>query len=320
MKLIILITNSFLLIGANIVLAVLIAKLIDLKKLVYLGVEKLSSDYNERRIRRAIRNYTEVLRAKRSFTEKMELYLIEKSNIRKYVPFANSYTLLLSCLTIFIITFELVYKAMFSVIAATIICSIFSLTPILILDVLGRYNSEKIRRKLAEFVSILNRWCAVKEDIIYAFERSLTSGIEEPLKTFVRDMVIQINRGIEPATALDILSMKVDNTQFRDFIINIKQNLKHRGDIRILLTNLENQFYKIEEEYNRRKISTYKDRMIVYCTMFVVLITAYYFLKVNPKVEEFYFATPEGKSLLILFSILFAGGFLLTFRITKFKH
>ena len=35
--------------------------------------------------------------------------------------------------------------------------------------------------------------------------------------------------------ALSILQMKVDNYQFRDFIINIKQNVKHRGDIKSYL-------------------------------------------------------------------------------------
>ena len=71
-------------------------------------------------------------------------------------------------------------------------------------------------------------------------------------------MIIQVNRGVEPLEAISMLEMKVDNPQFRDFIVNIKQNVKHRGEIRKLLSNLEEQFYKIEEEYNRRKILTYK--------------------------------------------------------------
>ncbi|HHW32030.1 MAG TPA: hypothetical protein GXX20_10230 [Clostridiaceae bacterium] len=320
MNVLALVVNSLSLAGTTVILSILIIQTIDINRLVHMGIEKLSSDYHERRIRRTIKNYVGTLKVRISFMEKIELYLIEKSNIRKYIPFVNSYVLLFCCLIIFIITFRLVYKALLSVIAAGIICIIFSLIPVFVLDILGRYNSEKVRRKLAEFISILNRWCAVKEDIFYAFERSLGSGLQEPLKSFIRDMIIQINGGVEPLTALEILSMKVDNAQFRDFIINIKQNVRYRGDIRVLLTNMENQFYKIEEEYSRRKISTYKDRILVYCTMFGVLITGYYFLNINPKVKEFYFGTPEGRNLLILFSLLFASGFFLAFRIAKFKH
>jgi Flp pilus assembly protein TadB len=320
MDILILIVNSILLLTATIILSIMIIRTINLKALLHLGFEKLNTEYYERRIRRVIKNYVGPLKVKMSLTEKIELYFIEKSNIRKYIPFANTYILLLLCCILFIVTFEFVYKALFSVVATSIICFLFSLIPIFFLDILGRYNSEKVRRKLAEFISVLNRWCAVKEDIFYAFERSIDSGIGEPLKTFTRDMVTQINGGIDPITALEILQMKVDNAQFRDFIINIKQNVKHRGDIRILLTNLESQFYRIEEEYNRRKISTYRDRIIVYSTMFVVLIVGYYFLKINPRVEEYYFSTSEGKSMLTLFSILFASGFFLSFRISKFKH
>jgi len=255
-----------------------------------------------------------------SFAEKIELYLIDKSNIRHYIPFMNFYLLIFISVLIFTLSFGSVYRILFFVPSTAVVCLLFSLIPIFILDLMGRYNSEKIRRKLAEFVSVLNRWCAVKEDIFFAFEKSIDSGIGEPLRTFIRDMVIQVNRGIGPLEALDILQMKVDNVQFRDFIINIKQSIRHRGDIRKLLTNLENQFYKIEEEYNRRRISTYKDRLLIYFVMFAVLFIGYYFLKFNPKVEQFYLGTFQGKSLLTLFCILYVSGFYMSFRITRFRH
>ena len=85
---------------------------------------------------------------------------------------------------------------------------------------------QATRRKLAYFVSILVRWVAVKDDIIYAFEKSMDSGLSEPLRSYVRDMVIQARNGMDPLVAMDILRIKVDNEQFSDFILNIKQNYK----------------------------------------------------------------------------------------------
>jgi hypothetical protein len=133
-------------------------------------------------------------------------------------------------------------------------------------------------------------------------------------------MVIQVTRGIEPVEALEILQMKVDNPQFRDFVINVRQNLKYRGDIRKLLAKLEDQFYKIEEEYNRRRISTYRDRLLIYFVMFAVLFAGFVFLRMNPQVESYYLKTFAGKSLLTLFSLLYAGGLYFTAGITRFKH
>ncbi len=171
--------------------------------------------------------------------------------------------------------------------------SLYFAVPFYILVLYGHKHAERIRIKLAGFISVLNRWCLVKEDIFYAFEKSVDSGIGEPLATYISETVIQVNRGVDPSTALNMLQNKVDNTQFKDFIQNIKQNVRHRGNIVMLLNNLEMQFYKVEEEYNRRKISGYKDKILIYFIMVSVGITGFVFLKINTG-EYFYTATSTG--------------------------
>jgi Flp pilus assembly protein TadB len=315
-----LILNTVLLIVFDIILAIIAVRNMNIRERLYSTLESLDERYTERRLASEVKKYTRSITVKMSLVERIELSLIDKSNIRHYFPFVNFYTLVLLMILIFIVVLKIIYGVLMFVPNADVISFLFSLIPLFILDLMTRYNSEVVRKRLAEFISVLNRWCSLKEDIFYAFEKSIASGIGEPLKTFIRDMVIQVNRGIEPADALDILQMKVDNAQFRDFIINIKQNIKHRGDIIKLLTNLENQFYKIEEEYNRRNISTYKDRMLIYFIMFAVLFIAYFFIRLNPQIEQFYISTFQGKTLLTVFSIIYAGGFYMSFGITRFKH
>lgn len=252
--------------------------------------------------------------------EKIEIIYIEKSNIRHYIPFMNAYVLVLIVLIIFFTAFKPINRILGFIPSSVLISAVVSLIPIFILDLLSRYNAEIVRKTLSEYISVLNRWCSVKEDIIYAFEKSLDSGISEPLHTFIRDMVIQVNRGMDTSDALDMLQLKVDNPQFADFIINVKLSIKNRGDIKKLLTNLEDQFYKIDEEYNRRRISTYKDRMTIYLVMFGVIITAYLFIKSSAKVEAFYMGTMKGKLLLMMFCGMYALGLYLTVGITRFKY
>lgn len=317
---IILVLNSLLLILANIVLAVYVARKVGFGTRLRNILERFDRDYGSERLNKAMKQHQSCISVKFGSRERVELVFIDRSNIRHYLPFINFYTLSLLMVLIFAVSLRPVYNILLFLPSSVIISFIFAVLPLFALDLLARYNSEVIRRKLAEFISVLNRWCAVKEDIFYAFEKSVESGIGEPLKTFVRDMVIQVNRGIEPTEALDMLQMKVDNLQFRDFIVNVKQNIRHRGNIIKLLTNLENQFYKIEEEFNRRKISTYKDRILIYFIMFAVIFIACFFMKFNPQVEQFYLATLQGKSLLTLFCILYACGVYLTSVITEFKH
>ncbi|NTV90112.1 MAG: hypothetical protein HGA22_07100 [Clostridiales bacterium] len=281
------------------------------------GYDKAQKD---RRYAREVIKYNRSVAFRMSVLEKMELFLIDKSNIRRHIPFMNSKILIAVSGIIFLCIFKPLYSLIGFIPTAAVISALFSMIPLFALDILARYNSELVRKRLAEFISILSRWCIVREDLFYAFEKTALSGIGEPLSTFVKDMVIQVERGIDPTEALDILQLKVDNAQFRDFIVNIKQNIKHRGNINALLANLEEQFYKIEEEYNRRRISTYKDRLLIFFVMLTVLFTGWFFLRLNPQVAAFYLGTVEGKLLLALFSILYSIGFYLSLGIAKFKY
>jgi Flp pilus assembly protein TadB len=252
--------------------------------------------------------------------ERFEMLYIVKSNIRHYIPFMNAYILLFGVAAIFILVYRPILRLLGFFPSAAAISSMISAIPLFALDVLSRYNSETIRKKMSDYISVLNRWCSVKEDIMYAFEKSLGSGVGEPLETFIRDMLIQVNSGMDVQEALDILQLKVGNPHFDDFILNIKQNLKHRGDTVKLLSNLESQFYKIDEEYNRRKISTYKDRMLIYFIMLGVLVTAYFFIRLSPQVGDFYLGTMKGKMLLTMFSGMYMLGFYLAAGITRFRN
>jgi len=316
---IILVANSVLLLLANIILAGIILKMLSRGKFSRV-LKLLDPDKAEKIFLRKYVRYKRPVDYKTGFLEKIDLYFVDKSNIRRYIPFLNSKILIAVSLILFFSALKLLYAKLFFLPPAIIISFIFSLVPFFILDLAARYNSEQIRKRLAEFISVLSRWCNVREDIFYAFAKTAESGIGEPLRTFITDMVIQVERGIDPAEALELLEVKVDNVQFRDFIINIKQNIKHRGDIKLLLGNLEAQFYKIEEEYNRRKISTYKDRLIIFSVMIAVLFIAWFFLRLNPQVEVFYLQTLQGKMLLAFFTLLYALGFYFFLGITKFNY
>jgi len=314
------IINSLLILLFTTMLSVKIVKNFEIARIIQEGISILDEKRVEKRINRELKKYRRNNAVKLNFIEKIDLYLLEKSNIKKYIPFINPHILIVTCVIIFVACFRVFYNSLHFIPSSVVLSLVVSLVPVFILDLMGKFNSEAVRKKLAQFISVLNRWCSVKEDIFYAFEKSVDSGIGEPLRTYIRDMVIQVNRGIDPLDAMTILQMKIDNPQFNDFVINIKQAMKHRGDLKKLLNNLEEQFYKIEEEFNRRKISTYTDRLIVYFIMFMVLFTGYFLLKANPENERFYLQTVHGKALIMAFSILYVFGFYLAAGIGRVKY
>lgn len=314
-----LLLNSILLVCANVTLAVAIARRAEVKDIFRRLLKSVGQKRGGKSPPKA--RIKSLYGAKgMNLPERLEFRHIEKSNIRRYIPFMNIYILFALMIIIFLAVFRTVNHILRFLPSSLVISGMISILPLFALDLLSRYNSETVRKRLSEYISVLSRWCSVKEDIMFAFEKSLDSNVGEPLETFIRDMVIQVNGGMDSSEALDMLQMKVDNPQFRDFIVNVKLSLQHRGDIVKLLTNLEDQFYRIDEEYNRRKISTYKDRVVIYFVMLGVLAAAYLFMNFTPQVGDFYLRTLEGKLLLTVFSGMYALGFYLTAGITKFRN
>ncbi|MDD4495480.1 MAG: type II secretion system F family protein, partial [Eubacteriales bacterium] len=273
--------NSALILLLNVIIANHMITVLNIGSMAKRALDQAMSGVKSKRTGTDLKRYASAVSVKATVPERISIVFIERSNIRRYIPLFNLQSLAAIIIASFILIIIPIYRSIGFLPSAIIISIMFSLWPFTILDVMGRYNSTRIRRKLSDFISILNRWCAVKEDIFFAFEKSLDSGIDEPLRSFISDLVIQVQRGVEPEAALELLRMKVGNPQFADFIINIKQCIRSRGEIRKLMTNLEDQFYKIEEEYNRRKISTHRDRIIIYAVMVAVLAISWFLLSFN---------------------------------------
>lgn len=318
-----LLITSIALVLTNIALAYLILPYIKLKKvrkIVDSGLSAMVDSIDERKALQQLYRYTSTIKIKMSPFDKLEFNYIEKSNIKKIVPFMNIYILFILSAILFVAFYQPIYQITYSPIATIILSSIFTILPFIGLDLLKRRNVEVVRRDLAIFTSILGRHCCVKEDILYAFEKSIDSGIREPLKTYIRDLTIQVKKGLDIQESLTLLSMKVDSPQFRDFVLNISQNLQSGGNIIKLLQNLEEEYFRLEKEYKHRKITTLKDRLILFGSMFGAIAIAFYFLKNNPQVMKFYLNTASGQGLLILFSLMFLAAFLISLKISNFNY
>ena len=280
----------------------------------------VNEHYNERRLRRDVRKYSKSISIKMSFVDKVELLLIDKSNVRQYIPFMSFYVLVVVTAVIFTIALYVTYNFLKYLPSAIIMSTIVAIVPVIILDRMCKVNADATRKKLAFFISVLLKWATVKEDIFYAFEKSIDSGIGEPLRSYVQAMIIQVRKGMDPLTAFDILKMKVDNDQFRDFMANIKQNFRARGDTVKLLNIMEEQFYKLEEEHNARNITTYQDRITLLIIMIAVVVLMYLALKYSVSLRMYYLGTEAGKILLTVFACMYFIGFYFYTRINKFDH
>ena len=252
--------------------------------------------------------------------ERMELQFIIKSNLNRVLPIINIRMLFLASILIFIAAIGPLAALLSFLPSAMILSGFFASMPFIVLDAVAKYNSEKTGKKMAELISVLNRWYSVKEDIMHAFAKAAVSGIGEPLQTYFNEMAIRVNSGMDPCEAIDLMEIEAGNSQFTEFLINIRHNIRCKGDMKRLLTNMEYQAYKISEEFSRRRISTFRDRVVIYCAMAVVLVSAYFFISFDARVAGFYLETIQGKLLLTVFMFLYALGTAVALNITRFRY
>lgn len=283
------------------------------------GLNNLSSYYSEKRVSNEIKKYTRTVIFKLSFLERLEIRYVDKPNIRKVVFFANIYVVLGVAAFILLSVTMLVYMYLYHLPSSLCIGILSSAIVFVGLDMVTKYNTEKIRKQMAIWIATLNRWVDIKEDVSYILDKSVL-GTPEPLKSHIKECVIQMNTGINKYEALDILSSKIDSEQFKDFVLNLKQTLKHRGNLKALLNNLEEEFYMLEEEYARRKITTFSSRLRTYVLMAFVLIVGFAFLNMNLEVRAFYMETDTGKLLLTLFFGMYFLAFLISTKVTNFNY
>lgn len=155
-------------------------------------------------------------------------------------------------------------------------------------------NEEKMRKQQLELVSMLNRWYQVKEDLLFAFEKCGESDIGEPTKTYIRDFVARIKGGMGVENALDFFAASYPNKEFRNFVMQIRFNMRYRGNTADLLDNLETQFGRIDEELTRRKIESSRDRLYLYGIFIAAPVAAAAVLFGNPSARALFFGGSSG--------------------------
>lgn len=280
------------------------------RKMILMGYKRLDERAKTQLVSRLRMSSEESdFRVKLGFFEAIDLRLIERSNIRSYIPILNVYVLLILITAIFLVLLGPVYS-LFNSWKTTFVVSLFiSLIPAVLLDSLTVYNASKTRKITANFLSLLLSWLEVKNDLIFAFER-VADDIEAPLRFYLIDSVAQLKSGIDAEQVFDILSYKINTEHFYTITKNFKSVFKNGGDVIGLVKVLEDEAYMIDNEFETRVTDTFTTRMLLN----LLLLGASFFLVgallLDPTLKELYTTTEGGKNIMFFATIIFVAGFL----------
>lgn len=178
-------------------------------------------------------------------------------------------------------------------------------------------QQTRIRQQTLLLITHLNRWCQVHEDLLYAFERSRDTGLEEPMLTFVDDLVARIRGGMPIDQALELFQTCSSQEHFQDFVIAIRFNFRYRGNVAALMDTLEMQMNRVEEEYIRRRISSARDRSLSVGIMLAAPFLYLIILLRNPLNRHFFFETAMGGFSLLLAILAYLSGIVLFWSVSR---
>lgn len=162
------------------------------------------------------------------------------------------------------------------------------------------YKNKKIRQQTLQLVSQLSRWCQVREDLMYAFERCLSTGLEDPMRQAVRAFLTRVRGGMSIEEALERFEHSFSEEHFRDLMVALKFNFHYRGDLPRLLEHMEAQLYRIEEELTHRKISSVRDRRLCWLIVLMGPLILLFRMMTDGMTRELFFHHPLGPVLLAI--------------------
>lgn len=223
-------------------------------------------------------------------------------------------TIAVMCFTVYIVCSYIFYKFLGEIVPGIILAVLPSILPYVVNDIISRFREDRETRQITFFLLTMAKWSGVKNDLIYCLKKADETKLRNPMGKMIKTTLGRIYSGMDSVTALALLEDEVYGEELRYLVKNIKFSAEKGGNLQKLFKGMEEQYFKIDEELFKRRISTLRDRMTVYMTIFVVIAMGILFIGKNPAVRQFYIGTSQGNMLLALFILLFIAAVLLILR------
>jgi len=183
-----------------------------------------------------------------------------------------------------------------------------------LIDISEKYREDREMKQITFFLMTMAKWSGVKNDLVYCLKKTDEIKMKKPLGSMVGTAIGRIYGGMAPASAFELLEKESSSEDLRYLVKNIRFAAEKGGNLQKLFKGMEEQYFKIDEEYFKRKISTLRDRVAVYITIFMVIATGIWFIGSNPAAGTFYLNTLNGNLLLMVFVLVFGAGIMIMMK------
>ncbi|WP_156498967.1 hypothetical protein [Clostridium ljungdahlii] len=162
---------------------------------------------------------------KPKYIENLSLLIQQSALNLKYKFITPTFIIGMSCI-ISVVFFILSQKFIKILVPSIFIALIGYKVPSVLLNILVGINSNKITKRLIDFINLLKNFCMVRNDICYAIS-SMGDYMKEPLNSICKSFKYEVKHGIPPYTALENIKYKVDSNQYSLLVKNLQICSKH---------------------------------------------------------------------------------------------
>lgn len=285
--------------------------------ILYVTYKILKRNKYIRKINFRDNNLLDKIYYKKTFKDRIYKKYYYKANLKKYFKDLNIYVPLHFLLIFDLILSFIVFQLSKTLLIAGIFYILFMISIFIVLEIIISKNELNLSNDILKFISILNRWIHVKEDIVFGFSKAREEQFHYPLDEMIHTFVVQIKSGMMVEDAFNSIIYRVDNQLLKEIFINLRQVNKRRGDLRKLLENYEQEIYKLESEFDKRNQKTLIEKITILGLILSIFIGTILYLNYYTLGQSFYLKTTEGKILLSVYSVVFMVGIALFIYFSK---
>lgn len=219
-------------------------------------------------------------------------------------PFSKR-RILAVCAGVFLISVTLLEPFFPSLFPSLSLSLVVALVPYMGYDMFVTYSREKEQKQIVALLMVLSKWSCVKNDLVFCLRKAERAGLKKPVQGMLSRGMVRIDRGMDISRAIHMMEEESRGEDMRYMIRNIRFSGEKGGNIAGIFRQMEEQFFRMNEESYKRKISTFRDRMFVHFSMLMVLWVGFHLVSQNPSASVFYLETSLGNVLVGIFALLF---------------
>lgn len=241
---------------------------------------------------------------KQSFIYKLDL-MIERSGLRKKMPFLNTEVYLGLTLVISVMGYILATVISGVWLLGVVIVMLTVIISYAIIYILSGIAYEKVDKTIITFVNILENYSGTNDDIVSILGKTYPY-LENPLKDHIEDFYNEVNSSGDTTRAFRNLETKIENEKFKEIIRNLEICSRHEANYQEIIKDSRDTLMDYIEAKQKRKAIINQGRIEILASIGLCSVMVFMFSGFTPNLFNVLINTVIGNGIL-LYCIIISG-------------